>query len=81
MRVTSTALAVGVTSLNIAVPVGATVGVTFARFRISTAGGLEPTGLASDGEVEDHQVTVADATDPIVTVTTPTEEPPTTTTA
>ena len=78
---TSTALAVGVNSLNITVPVGATVGVTFARFRISTAGGLGPTGLASDGEVEDHQVTVADVTDPIVTVTTPTEEPPTTTTA
>ena len=26
------------------------------RFRLSTAGGLSPTGLALDGEVEDYQV-------------------------
>lgn len=32
---------------------------TFARFRFSTAGGLEPTGEAPDGEVEDYQVSVA----------------------
>jgi hypothetical protein len=31
-------------------------GVTFARFRISTQTGLGLTGLAPDGEVEDHQV-------------------------
>lgn len=33
-------------------------GNTFARFRISTMGGLAPTGAAIDGEVEDHLVTV-----------------------
>jgi hypothetical protein len=31
-------------------------GISFARFRISTAGGLSDTGLASDGEVEDYRV-------------------------
>ncbi|HLA85580.1 MAG TPA: clostripain-related cysteine peptidase, partial [Thermoguttaceae bacterium] len=34
------------------------VGDTFARFRLSTAGGLAPTGAADDGEVEDYQVTL-----------------------
>jgi 6-phosphogluconolactonase (cycloisomerase 2 family) len=34
-----------------------------ARFRISTAGGLLPTGLAADGEVEDHVVYVDGDTD------------------
>jgi len=33
-------------------------GTTFARFRVSTAGGLSTTGLADDGEVEDHLVAV-----------------------
>ena len=31
---------------------------TFARFRISTTGGLGPRGLAADGEVEDHPLTI-----------------------
>ena len=33
-------------------------GTTYARFRLSTAGGLLPTGLAGDGEVEDYPVAV-----------------------
>ena len=33
-------------------------GDTYARFRLSTAGGLAPTGLAADGEVEDYRVTI-----------------------
>lgn len=33
-------------------------GLTFARFRISSQGGLAPTGLAEDGEVEDHIVRI-----------------------
>ena len=40
-------------------PAGATLGVTYARFRLSTAGGLTPTGAAADGEVEDFRVTLA----------------------
>lgn len=34
------------------------VGTTFARFRLSTSGGLLTTGFADDGEVEDYQVTI-----------------------
>ena len=37
--------------------------LTFARFRFSTAGGLAFTGPASDGEVEDHTVTILNDTD------------------
>lgn len=32
------------------------IGPVFARFRISSGGGLAPTGLATDGEVEDYLV-------------------------
>ncbi len=41
------------------VPPDALPGTTFARFRLSTAGALAPTGLSYDGEVEDYMVTVA----------------------
>ncbi|MBV9494841.1 MAG: hypothetical protein JOZ54_11395 [Acidobacteria bacterium] len=41
------------------VPCTALTGVTYARFRFSSAGGLGPTGNAPDGEVEDYQVTIA----------------------
>ncbi|HJN11945.1 MAG TPA: pre-peptidase C-terminal domain-containing protein [Pirellulaceae bacterium] len=34
-------------------------GQTFARFRLSSAGGLQPTGFADDGEVEDHAVIIS----------------------
>ncbi|HEX2165558.1 MAG TPA: SdrD B-like domain-containing protein, partial [Thermoanaerobaculia bacterium] len=46
------------TVLSPAVPAGAVPGVTYARFRCSSAGGLPPTGSAPDGEVEDHVVGV-----------------------
>jgi len=52
------ALAAGANSISFSVPSEATVGLTFARFRLNTAGGLAPTGLASDGEVEDYQVEI-----------------------
>ncbi|MFO1062601.1 MAG: Ig-like domain-containing protein [Pirellulales bacterium] len=45
-------------------PVPLTATTTFARFRSSTTGGLLPTGLAVDGEVEDYQVTVVPGTPP-----------------
>ena len=51
----------GVNDFNFTVPVIANLGVSFGRFRISTAGGLAPTGLASDGEVEDYRVFVSNA--------------------
>ncbi len=37
---------------------------TFARFRSSSQGGLVPTGLAVDGEVEDYAVTIVPGTPP-----------------
>ncbi len=51
-------LADGVHVLPISVPAGAVAGTTYARFRISTQGGLEPGGLANDGEVEDYMVSI-----------------------
>jgi hypothetical protein len=56
---TSEALAAGVNSLSFPVPGAATVGPTFARFRLSTAGGLAPGGFAADGEVEDDALAIA----------------------
>lgn len=47
------------------VPVSA-VGDTFARFRLSSAGGLAPAGRADDGEVEDYAVTIVDR--PVLTI-------------
>ena len=43
------------------IPEWAEAGSTWARFRLSSAGGLEPTGSFSDGEVEDHQVDITEA--------------------
>jgi hypothetical protein len=40
------------------VPASATLGPTFARFRLSSTGGLSPAGAAADGEVEDYLVTL-----------------------
>ncbi len=46
-------------TVPVVVPPTALTGTTFARFRISTAGSLGPTGPANDGEVEDYQVNVS----------------------
>ena len=48
----------GANLLSFEVPAGAEAGTTFARLRLSTAGGLQPNGLAADGEVEDHLLTI-----------------------
>jgi hypothetical protein len=56
--VTDLAVAVGNNSVTIAVPATATLGNTFARVRLSTAGGGDHLGLAADGEVEDYPVTI-----------------------
>ena len=60
-----TLLAAGVNDLSMLVSANALLGNTFARFRFSTQQNLSYTGLASDGEVEDYQVTIqpADAMD------------------
>ncbi len=52
------AVVAGPNMFVVSVPATAALGTTFGRFRIATAGGLEPTGPASDGEVEDHAVAV-----------------------
>ncbi|MEA3408717.1 MAG: GEVED domain-containing protein [Candidatus Eisenbacteria bacterium] len=46
------------TDFNFTVPAGGTVGCTFARFRMSSYGGLVSTGGATDGEVEDLEVCI-----------------------
>ncbi len=54
----------GIQSLSYSIPQdtggNVIVGDTYARFRLSTAGGLTPTGAANDGEVEDLRVTIVD---------------------
>ena len=55
---TDTPLVAGNNVLTVHVPVTAATD-TYARFRVSTAGGLQPTGLAADGEVEDYRVEIA----------------------
>jgi hypothetical protein len=48
----------GLNSVTFTVPAGAVAGTTFARFRLSTIGGLDPTGPALDGEVEDYSAKI-----------------------
>jgi hypothetical protein len=54
----SRALNVGANSISFNVPATASLGTTYARFRFSSAGGLNATGVAGDGEVEDYQVVI-----------------------
>jgi uncharacterized repeat protein (TIGR01451 family) len=66
---TGFAVTAGGNAYSIPVPATAVAGHTVARIRISSAGGLAPTGLAPDGEVEDHAVHIValdwgDAPDP-----------------
>ncbi|MFH1313054.1 MAG: GEVED domain-containing protein [Candidatus Eisenbacteria bacterium] len=60
-KVYSAFVAPGVHSFNLITPTASVTGETFARFRISTAGGLPPGGAAADGEVEDHKVLIEEA--------------------
>ena len=48
-------------TINYDLPAGLTIGDAHARVRISSNGGLSPTGLAADGEVEDYVVTIGEA--------------------
>ena len=54
----SVSLSSGLNHLTFTIPGGAVTGPTFARLRLSTAGGLLPSGLAADGEVEDYEVQI-----------------------
>ena len=55
----------GPNDLSFEVPSGAGTGLTFARFRFSSAGGLSYDGLANDGEVEDYRLEIAGAGDTV----------------
>src|SRR5205823_5545990 len=55
--VDSAAVINGSNVLSFAVPVNTAVGRNYARFRLSTDGGLQPYGEAVDGEVEDLAIT------------------------
>jgi predicted outer membrane repeat protein len=57
---TSAVVTAGSNTISYTIPSGASAGSTAARFRISTAGGLAPTGEAPDGEVEDYIVSLLD---------------------
>ena len=52
-------LAPGANPLLVTTPCGASVGATYARFRLSSAGSTGPAGLALDGEVEDEYVVIS----------------------
>jgi hypothetical protein len=55
----SQSLSAGVNTVAVAVPCSATPAATaFARFRFGSEGNLDVSGLALDGEVEDHSVPI-----------------------
>jgi len=68
-------LVAGSNPLLVTIPLDAATGTTHARFRFDSAGGLTPTGLAADGEVEDYtvvidpsaelEVSIGDSPDPV----------------
>ncbi len=53
----------GSNTISFTVPSGASSGDTAARFRLSSNGGLAPTGSAVDGEVEDYLFTILQSAD------------------
>lgn len=55
----SVLLTQGTNTLTVSVPADARIALSFARFRVSSKGGLLPTGFAEDGEVEDHPIPIA----------------------
>ena len=62
--ITDALLTAGTHTIQFAVPQGVdafVVGETFARFRFSTQAGLDVTGSAPDGEVEDYRIDLTDA--------------------
>ena len=65
---TSEPVATGTRTFSVTVPCDAVpTAVSFARFRLSSAGGLAFDGLAMDGEVEDYQIQIQpNCTAPVV---------------
>ena len=54
----------GVYNLTFVVPSNASLGETYARFRVNTRGNLSFDGPASDGEVEDYKIEIVPPTPP-----------------
>jgi RHS repeat-associated protein len=54
----STSVISGTNLLSFSIPADAKDGLRAARFRISAGGGLAPTGLSVDGEVEDYSMSL-----------------------
>jgi hypothetical protein len=52
------ALVGGANSLGFAVPAAAVLSQSYARFRVDSGGGLEPNGLAMNGEVEEYALVI-----------------------
>lgn len=61
---TDQVMAIGPNTFLVPIPAGATPGLTYARFRLNSLGGLTPMGAASDGEVEDYIVQIDSAAPP-----------------
>jgi hypothetical protein len=61
-----TPLAAGINDLSFMLPASANEGNTYARFRLSSTGGLTFAGPAADGEVEDYQVEIFDESVPVL---------------
>ena len=55
---TNVSLNAGANNLTFSVPSSATVGQTFARFRVNSNGGISYDGYGYEGEVEDYQVLI-----------------------
>ena len=51
-------LAAGLNPLTVSFPSDAEPGTTYSRWRVSSAGGDGLTGLADDGEIEDHELDI-----------------------
>ena len=66
----------GINSMSFPVPVGATLGTSYARFRLDTNGGLAPNGYATDGEVEDYMVEIVEGPDLEIGMTASSEPSP-----
>jgi Tol biopolymer transport system component len=56
----SASVTTGRNLIGFTIPAGSKTGMTYARFRLSSLGGLGVTGLAEDGEVEDHPFQILD---------------------
>jgi hypothetical protein len=63
----SVSVQAGANQLTFSIPAATGPGVTFARFRFGSEGGLAPTGLAIDGEVEDYRVEIISNDPPSIT--------------